>query len=98
MEPEFEAELLAFALDGGTVRHLAAVAAERWGLPADDVLRAVRAALDRGELRLSLDDGAGTSREVSARELTAALLAEQPYVWLAPTSRTFERLAVLGRT
>ncbi len=88
---EFDAEMLAFVLDGDTVQNLVAVAAERWSMAPQEVLRAVGAALDRGELRLLVDDD-GVARDVDVPALTPATLATQTYTWMAPTPLT-RRLA-----
>ncbi|MCA2977890.1 MAG: hypothetical protein INH41_10575 [Myxococcaceae bacterium] len=98
MPPAFEAELLAFVLDGDTVQNLVVAATARWGLTADEVVRFVAEAHAQGLLRLSLDDGAVASRDVPGAELSRALLDAHSYLWLERTPRTLERLDELAAT
>jgi len=83
---EFDAETLAFALDGDTVQNLVLVAAERWGMPPEEVLRRVGVAVTRGEIRLYIDDD-GVERDVEVAGLTPSVLARQVYTWMTRTPR-----------
>ncbi len=83
---EFDAEMLAFALDGDTVQNVVPVAAERSGMAPQEVLNRVGAAVTRGEIRLYIDDdehaapNGGGGRADSIRSRAAGLHVDDVHV------------------
>lgn len=94
MARAFEEDVLLWALDGDSVNNLVSFAQRERHMDCEAVLNAVRDLSRSGSVQVYvLTHPTGAERDVDPQEITADLLAQEPYILLTKTDRTLERLS-----